>query len=104
MTLRALQVAAMVERLVGQPTVHVDVRQPRGWIVTHAAILPGDEVSLILAGSSNAVVTGRARTEHLGVINGHCGYEGCRAVAIFTDIGCQDMLRPLADGVDTVVA
>ena len=61
-------------------------------------------VSRVLAGGRDAVVTGTATPDHLSVIDGHHGREDICAVAVFTDIRRQNVSRVLASCIRSVMA
>lgn len=87
MTFGALEIAAMIKRLVAQPGMTVICRGPDGRAMAQAAVLRGIEVPRIHAGSRRAVVAGRAGAQDLIVINGNYRRPDIRAVAILADIG-----------------
>ena len=103
MTRRTREVAAMIERLIGQTRVTVVRRRPGVRVMAQAAVLAGIEVARILAGRCRAVVAGGAGPENLVVIYGRHGHPDGRAVAVFTDIRRLHMQRPLARGLGAVV-
>ena len=66
-------------------------------------ILSCVEVSRILSRRSRTVVTRRTRAQNLVMVNRDDRGPDCRSVAVFADIGCQQMLWPFAWGIGAVV-
>ena len=98
------KVAAMIERLVGQPRVTEICGRPPIRRMALTAIHGGIEVAGIHAGSIGAIVAGRTGAQHLVVIHrGHRRPDGW-VVAVLADIGCLHMRRALARGISAVVA
>ena len=58
--LRAQQVATVIKWFVSKSGVLVDMRYPGPGVMADGAVLSRDEVPLVLAGCSDAVMTGRA--------------------------------------------
>lgn len=54
------KIAGVIQRLIGQSHVPVIMREPRNRIVTDVAFLLSDEVTGVLAGRNDAVMTGGA--------------------------------------------
>ena len=69
-TLRALQISPVVQRFKYQCCVVEVVGQPCCGVVARVAFFCGYEVPDIFAGGDHTVVTGRAGSQHLRVING----------------------------------
>ena len=103
MTLGAIEVASMVERLVGQAQMLVDMWQPDIGHVADIALLVRNEVSVILAGGYVAVMAGRARTQDLCVVYVGCRRPDRRGVTVLAHIRCQDVCRMFASRVSAVV-
>lgn len=72
--------------------------------MTVVAGIAADNMSLILAGSGNAIMTSTTIAEYLGVIDSHCRREYIGRMAVFADVGCQNVRWGLADCFRTVVA
>jgi len=103
MALSALQVVAVVLRLIRQTGVAVICWCPRVRAVAQTAVLGGIEVSRILTGCLCAVVAGRAGSENLVVVHrGHRFPDVC-AVAILADVCRLDMRWAFTGGIGTVV-
>jgi len=79
-------------------------RQPGLCRVAVVAVVAGRWVIGCFTHRQCAVVTARARAEHLRVIDLGCGREQCRRMAVLADIRRKDVSRVLTDCVDTVVA
>lgn len=94
----------MVLWLVRQRNVTVIRRRPPVRDVTGVAFLCGTEVPRFLADGCYAIVTGRTRAKHLGVIDCHHGHKCIRRVAVFTDIRCQNVCRIFTGGIRAIVA
>ncbi len=103
-TIGALQVAAMVQRIIWQSSMHVDIGQPSCGIVTNVALAGRYEVAVVLACSKRAVMAGRTRTEYLCVINSCHGHPHCRCMTIFTDIRRRYVVLVLAGCIRAIVA
>lgn len=103
MAFGTLEIAAVILRLVGQANMTIVGWRPRIRLVTHAAVLPGIEMTRVLAGGLRAVVAGRAGPEHLVVVYSDYGLPYGRAMAVFANIGCLYVQRPLAGGLCAVV-
>jgi len=103
MTGRAEQVGAMVQRLVGQSHVPVGMRDPRDGVVANVAFLLCNEVTRVFASRDNAVMAGRARAQHLGMIHPDYGAPRGRAVTVLAHVGRQRMCPPFAGRVQSVV-
>lgn len=101
--LRACQVATMVQRLVGQASVHVDVRNPGIRRVAGITFLLRDEMPEVLAGGNVAVVTGRTRAENLSMVGRDRGTPCGRRVTGLTHVRCQRMHRALTRCINAVV-
>ncbi len=97
------EIAAMVQRLVRQAHVHIDVRNPGNGLVTDIALLLRAEMAVVLACRGSSIMTGRAGTENLAVINGNDGTPRRCAVAVLADVRRQDVLRMLPGGIRAVV-
>ena len=104
MAIGAIKVAPVVEGLVGQAYVTVVRRRPGVGVVTQRTFLRRVEVIRCLACSNNPVVTGRARAQYLIMID--CGDRGpdIRVVAIFADVGSQNVVLVLTRGIRSVMA
>jgi len=100
---RAIEIRAMIERLVGQPRVTEIGRRPtiRGMALT--AIHGSIEVALVLAGGIRAVVAGCTGAQHLVVVYGSHRRPDDRCVARLADVGRLYVRRALARGVCAVV-
>ena len=57
MAIRAIEIAAVIERLVGQADMTVIGRSPCNRVVAYAAVLRRAEMAGILAGRQHTVVT-----------------------------------------------
>jgi len=68
-TIGAWQVGAVIERLVGQSGVSEVRRNPRVGVVAHVAFLCRQEMTCILPGRANTVMTGRTGPQNLIVID-----------------------------------
>ena len=103
MTFGTVEVAKMVQWLVGQPAVAVVGRCPRVRVVAQAAILRGVEVPGIHASRRRTVVARRTRSQYLVVIDGNHRRPDIGAVTVLTNGGRQRMQRPFAGCVGAVV-
>lgn len=72
--------------------------------MTVVAGVAAGNVTLILAGRYDAVVTRAAAPEYLGVVNGSHGHECRRCMAVLADVGRTYVCRTLARCVSAVVA
>ena len=72
--------------------------------MTVIAIVAAGDVCRVLAGRSDAIVTGATGPQNLGVIDYHHGREYVGAVAVFTDIGRQRVCRVFARRIRAVMA
>ena len=102
--LGAIEVAAVILRLIRKPGVPVVSRQPRDRAVTLATVLRGIEVAGVLSGGRSAIVARRTGAENLVVVHRCNRRPNRRAVAIFADVGCLDVSRSLTDGIGAIVA
>lgn len=104
MALGAIEVAAVIERLVSQPGVTEIRGSPPIRRMTLTTIHGGIEVPRVLAGGIGAVVARRAGPKHLVVVHsGHWFPDSC-VVAIFADIRRLYVEWAFAGCVRTVVA
>lgn len=101
---RARQVAAMVLRFVGQPSVTEIGREPGTGAVAQTAILSGVEVPWILTCRCCAVMAGRAGTQYLSVIDQNHGRPHGWTVTVFADVGRRRVSRTFTGGVGAIVA
>ena len=92
----ALQVAAMIERLVRCRRMPEFVGAEAIGVVAGTAFPGGAEVTGILADRDHAVMAGRAGAQHLGVIDRKYGRPGRRCMTVLADIGRSRMLQVLA--------
>ena len=102
-TVRAREIAAMIEGLVRKTHVPVVVGDPGSRVMALVTLPLRDEVPRILAGRNIPVVTGRTGAEYLGVIDAHDGAPRRCAVTVLADIRCQYMRRVFAGRVYAVV-
>lgn len=103
MTFRAVEVAAVVERLVGQPRV-AEVSGPPGiGTVAQTAVLRGAEVPGILAGCLGAVVARRTGAQNLIMIDRNRRLPDSAAVAVFANVCCLHVCRSLAGRIGAIV-
>ena len=67
-------------------------------------LVPAGDMVWALAGRNSAVMTGKATSKHLGMINSGCRYPcGC-PVTVFTDIRALDVSGMLARRCRTIMA
>ena len=103
MTFGTVEVATMVQWLVGQPAVAVVSRRPRVRVMAQPAILGGVEVPGIHASRRRTVVARRTRSQYLVVIDGNHWRPDIGVVAVLTNGGRQRMQRPFAGCIGAVV-
>jgi len=103
MALSALQVVAVVLRLIRQARVTIVCRSPRVRAVAQTAILGGIEVPRIRTGCLCAVVAGRAGAKNLVMVNSGHRFPDVCAVAVLADVGCLYVCGALAGSIGTVV-
>lgn len=102
--LGAIEVVAMILRLIRESGVHVIGRYPRIRVVAQTTVLHGIEVAWVLPGGKGAIVAGGTGTQHLVVIDSCNRRPGRCAVAILANISCLDVGWSLANGIGAVVA
>lgn len=102
--LGTIEVAAVVQRLIGQPRMHVDMRNPVIRRMALIAFAVGDEVPVVLASCDISVMAGQARTEYFVMIDRCYRRPDCRCVAALADVGCAGMSWMLACRIGAVVA
>ena len=78
--------------------------QPAGRGMAVIASIAAGDMCRRLAGGNDAVMTGVATAEHLGVINSHHWRKYIRRVTVLADIRGLNVCRVLADCVGTVMA
>jgi len=103
-TLGALEVAAVILRLIRQRRMAIIRGRPCIRRVAHVAGYRSVEVTRVLTRRRHAVVTVRTRAEHLGMIDGKYRREHIRRVAVFTDVRRLHMRRVFTGGVCAVMA
>ncbi len=103
MTLCALQIATMIQRLIGQSDMAVVGRCPRIRVMAQTTVLRRIKVARGHAGRGGAVVAGRAGAENLAMVDADYWLPGIGAVAVFADIGRLHMQGSFASSIDTVV-
>ena len=104
MTVRALLVASVVQRLVRQHSVHKSVRHPRHRRMAVVTILGRYKMSRVRTRCGRTIVARTAGTQYLVVVDIGGGRPGNRAVAVLANIRCQDVHRVFSDGVSTIMA
>jgi hypothetical protein len=72
--------------------------------MANQAIINGNEVPRIFTGCNHPVVAAGATANDIVMIHSHHRCEVKRVVAVFAEIGSQDVGRVLADGDDAIVA
>lgn len=102
----ACGVGAVVAARTVITDIHViEIRwYPAGRRVTVVAVIASIQVSRVLAGCGDAVMTGAAGAEYLGMVNGKHGRENIGRVAVFADIAGLYMRLVLAGGLRAVMA
>jgi len=103
MTIGALRVTAVIQRLIRQTGVHEIIRCPPACVVTEIALLGRNKVAIVLAGCQRSVMTRRTAAKHLRVIDSGHRHPGNRSVAVFADVGALNMALAFASCVGTVV-
>ncbi len=83
----AREIAEMVKRLECQSGVHIDVWNPRDRFVAFVAFPRRNKMPRVSSGRSHAVVTRRARSKYLGMVDRHNRAPRCCAVTILADVG-----------------
>ena len=91
MAVRAGQVAEVILRFVGQAGVAVVGRRPCIRVVAQTTVLGCIEVAGVCTSCGRTVVAGRARSKHLIVIHVGDWHPGGRRMAIFANIGRQNV-------------
>jgi len=94
----------MILRLVRQRRVSIVRGSPCIGRVAHITRYGRVEVARILTRRRHAVVTGRARPQHLGMVNGKNRREHIRGVAVFTHVRSLYVCRVLTGRVCAVMA
>lgn len=99
-----------IRTVMAAPTVTDDIdvieisRYPAGGGMTIVTVVAAVDVRRVLACCCSTVVTGAARANDLGVIDGKHGSKDIGRMAILTDIGCLDVRRVFAGGFGAVMA
>ncbi len=79
-------------------------RSPRERRMTVIAIVAARDMRGVLSGSDNAVVAGATTAEYLRMVDRKGRHPGRRIMAIFANVGSEDVCRVLARRVGAVVA
>ena len=69
-----------------------------------AAVVAAGDMRWRLSYCDDTVVAGAASTYYLGVIYGVSGYPDIGVMAVFADIGCQNVCQVLAGRFNAIVA
>lgn len=101
---RAGEIAAVIKRLVRKAGMPERVRNPGHCVVTGVAFPWRHEVPWIPASCGDAVMAGRAGTEHLGVVDPYHRDPRDGVMAILTNIGRLHVTGSLTGRVGPVVA
>ena len=102
--------AGRVRTVVTVSTVTEDIRvtkicgNPRGSRVAVVAIRAARNVSRVFANCCDTVMTGAAFAQNLHMVDSKRGCPDIGVVAVFADVGRQNMRWTFARGLDTVVA
>ena len=79
-------------------------RKPGGSCVAVVTVRTACDVSRVFANGCDSVMTGAAFAQDLHMVDSERGRPDIRVVAIFANVGCQNMRWTFARGLDTVVA
>ena len=99
----AEEVAAVIQRFVGETGMAEISRYPCNRAVAKTTVLRRVEVPRVLAGRRCAIVAGRTGSKDLVVVYGHRRHPEVGAMAVLADIGCLHMRRAFASGVGAVM-
>lgn len=102
--------AGRLGSIVAADTIPCDIEvievcgQPADRAVTVIAGIGTGDMRWVLARRDDAVVTGAAHSDDLGVIHGHHWREDVSRVAIFTYVRCLDMCGAFSGCINAVMA